>query len=118
MGTQCRGGASVWKGQGMMWSDTNGSSTGDSHGRRNPISVAAAGQWQVGDIIATGSNCPQETTTTTTTRPGSYFMMPKGSCCCSDQDRISTKAECEKVHDALGLHRHTVWTGATGSIPG
>jgi len=58
------------------------------------------------------------TTTTTTTRPWSYFMMPKGSCCCSDQDRISTKAECEKAHDALGLHRHTVWKGATGSIPG
>merc|ERR1711959_380299 len=31
---------------------------------------------------------------------------------------MGTEAECEKAHDALGLHRHTVWTGATGSIPG
>merc|ERR1719326_1088482 len=47
-----------------------------------------------------------------------YFMMPKGSCCCSDQDGISTKAECEKAHDALGLSRGRQWTGAARSIPG
>ena len=32
-----------------LWTFNNGGSTGDSHGRYDPISAATAGQWTTGD---------------------------------------------------------------------
>eukprot|EP00930_Biecheleria_cincta_P011861 TRINITY_DN114_c0_g1_i1.p1 TRINITY_DN114_c0_g1~~TRINITY_DN114_c0_g1_i1.p1 ORF type:complete len:587 (-),score=63.73 TRINITY_DN114_c0_g1_i1:84-1844(-) len=54
---QCRGGVSIWSGSVTWWNSKNGGSTGNSHGRRT--SEPAAGQWQVGDTVTSGSQCPK-----------------------------------------------------------
>lgn len=35
-----------------VWNAVNGGSTGDAHGRKNPLDSAAAGDWVVGDCLA------------------------------------------------------------------
>jgi len=51
-------------------------------------------------------------------KSGPYYQMKKGSAGCPEADRITSHKDCEKAHDALGLHRGRQWHGNTPAIPG
>jgi hypothetical protein len=48
----------------------------------------------------------------------SYMRMDYGAANCPEGKKITTYAECEAAHVALGFEINPVWTGNYGSIPG
>ncbi|CAE7225597.1 ANK1 [Symbiodinium natans] len=62
---QCRGGATIWRGQVKMWNslqdlDWMKKVTMPIHGRKDPWDQVEVGDWEVGDYLTTGIVCPKD----------------------------------------------------------